>query len=236
MTVAAGLMVAALIAVGRGRAPVAAARLATRPRVPSTVITDGLNALIERSARAAVGSLVATNLLAGLEAVLFATAARQTLHTGPAGYGMLNAASGLGAVGGLVLATVGYPRHRSPSTAALLGVAGAAVAALALVGSVAVAAIVTASGASAAMAAEVRATRHLQHAVRPDSLSPAFALLDAVMVVSILVGVAGAPLLTGGLGGRCAFVMAGLGIAAVAAASRPLRPRTKAGNDRQVFA
>jgi hypothetical protein len=151
-------------------------------------------------------------LMAGLEAVLLLTVAREILHTDSAGYGTLTAASGLGAVAGLAIA-IAAGRSGSPGRFVLT--AAASMAALAFAGPLAVTALVVGAGSSAAMAAEIGAIRRLQHSISRERSAAAFAGLDAVMVASMLAGVVIAPVFTGMLRGPVTLVIAGLGVAAL---------------------
>ena len=158
------------------RRPWTRAQLTPHDRVESRApshqrVVCRARALCRRSARPGVTSLLAVNLLAGLEAVLLVTVADLLRDAGTAGYGTLAAASGAGAMCGVAIALVGSSRRRLPEAPAVFVVVSAlSLAGLALVGNVAVAAIVVGVAGAASMLAEIfvaRTSAALRRSARP---------------------------------------------------------------------
>ena len=191
MVTACVLMSMALLVADRGPVRSSARTTLSKPERLRTSVSSAARALCRRSARPGVTSLLAVNLLAGLEAVLLVTVADRLRDAGTAAYGTLAAASGAGAMCGVAIALVGSSRRRLPEAPPVFVVVSAlSLAGLALVGNVAVAAIVVGVAGAACMLAEISALGRLQRCVAAHDLAPAFGVLDSVSVLAMLAGAA----------------------------------------------
>ena len=113
MVTACVLMSMALLVADRGPVRSSPRTTVSNPERLRTSVSSAARALCSRSARPAVTSLLAVNLLAGLEAVLLVTVA-DDFGTRYDRVWTLAAASGAGAMCGVAIALVGSSRRRLP--------------------------------------------------------------------------------------------------------------------------
>jgi MFS family permease len=177
-------------------------------------LTRGVRAVADRSARPAVITLLAVNTLAGLEAVALVSVADLFPDAGRAGYEILTAASGVGAVCAVALAVAGATGRDGPGTPPVpVGVLALALAALSAAPELAVGAVIVGIAGAAAMFAEISAVGRLQRQLPSDALAPAFGLLDSLLVAGMLAGAGTAPLAITTIGARPALLLTAIALA-----------------------
>jgi MFS family permease len=173
---------------------------------------------LESKLRLLVGLYGLQTLVAGALNVLIVVSALNLLHTGNAGVGFLNAASGVGGLAGALAAFALVGRRRLAANfaigivlwglpLALIGVWPNSTFALVLLGIVGVGNTLV----------DVAALTLLQRAVADDVLGRVFGVLEGLLIGTIGVGAAITPLLIAGLGIRGALIATGAFLPVVAA-------------------
>ena len=235
MVTACGLMAVAAVLADRRADPTTPRLTAADRHRLSVDISAAARLLGTRSARPAVATLLAVNALAGLEAVVLVTVADVLLDAGTAGYEVLAAASGAGAVIGVTLALGNSTRSRLPeSSPVFVVVAALSLAALGAVGSLAVAAVVVGVAGTAAMLAEISAIGRLQRRLAEQTLAAAFGVLDSIVVLAMLAGAGIAPIAIATIGARPTLVLCGAMVASLPLLTdRPRHQRTSAPSTSQ---
>jgi MFS family permease len=176
----------------------------------------------DKRLRLIAGLLAAYTLVDGVLDVLIVVLALETLDLGDSGVGFLNSTLGIGALAGILVAAglVGRKGLASPIGLGmafwgvpiiLIGIWPSKAAALALL--VAVGAATTIVG--------VAGDTLLQRAVPEDVLARVFGVLDSMMLVSIAIGAAIAPVLLHVIGTRWTLAAVGATLPVLAAASWP---------------
>lgn len=204
------------------RAPLPTGRSRGRTSVRAE-FAEGLREVGTRlGVRAPLAVAVTANAVYGASLVLLLLLAEQVLQAGTAGYGLLSAASGVGAVAGMTGANrlAARPDVAAGLRAALLATAvpflllpvapGLAVAAL----------LVAVSGAGSTLV-EVVAVTAVQRQVRAEITARVFGLFDTLVLAAILLGSAGTPLLVAAVGVPASLVLVGLAGVATAVAACP---------------
>ena len=222
MLVACLLMSMALLIAGRGPIHRPSRTSVTGKEGLRNTVSSGARALGSHSARPAVVTLLAVNVLAGLETVALVAVAGLLPDADTAGYATLAAASGAGAVFGVALALVGQTRRHLPDSPSIFVVVAAlSLAGLAVVDNLAVAAVIIGVAGTAAMLAEVSAIGHLQRRLGAVALAAAFGLLDSVIVLAMLAGAGIAPIAIETVGARPALLLSGTALASLALLAPP---------------
>jgi MFS family permease len=172
--------------------------------------------------RLIAGLLAAYTLLDGALDVLIVVLALETLDLGDSGVGFLNSTAGVGGLLGIVVAAglVGRKGLASPIGAGmafwgvpilLIGIWPSKASALALLAAVGAATTIVG----------VAGDTLMQRAVPEDVLARVFGVLDSLMLVSIAIGAALAPLLVDVIGTRATLVAVGAALPVLAAVSWP---------------
>jgi MFS family permease len=172
--------------------------------------------------RLIAGLLAAYTLLDGALDVLIVVLALETLDLGDSGVGFLNSTAGVGGLLGIVVAAglVGRKGLASPIGAGmafwgvpilLIGLWPNKASALALLAAVGAATTIVG----------VAGDTLMQRAVPEDVLARVFGVLDSLMLVSIAIGAALAPLLVDVIGTRATLVAVGAALPVLAAVSWP---------------
>jgi MFS family permease len=176
----------------------------------------------DRRLRLIAGLLAAYTLLDGALDVLIVVLALETLDLGDSGVGFLNSTAGIGGLLGIVVAAglVGRKGLAAPIGAGmafwgvpilLIGLWPSKASALALLAAVGAATTIVG----------VAGDTLMQRAVPEDVLARVFGVLDSMMLVSIAIGAAVAPLLVDLIGMRGTLVAVGAVLPLLAAASWP---------------
>jgi MFS family permease len=206
------------------------ARVEEGPRAPREedegVLSGGLagfrTLLGDRRLRLIAGLLAAYTLLDGALDVLIVVLALETLKLGDSGVGFLNSTAGIGGLLGVVVAAglVGRKGLAAPIGAGmafwgvpilLIGLWPSKASALALLAAVGAATTIVG----------VAGDTLMQRAVPEDILARVFGVLDSMMLVSIAIGAALAPLLVDLIGMRGTLVIVGAALPLLAALSWP---------------
>ena len=206
------------------------ARVEEGPRAPREedegVLSGGLagfrTLLGDRRLRLIAGLLAAYTLLDGALDVLIVVLALETLNLGDSGVGFLNSTAGIGGLLGVVVAAglVGRKGLAAPIGAGmafwgvpilLIGLWPSKASALALLAAVGAATTIVG----------VAGDTLMQRAVPEDVLARVFGVLDSMMLVSIAIGAALAPLLVDLIGMRGTLVIVGAALPLLAALSWP---------------
>jgi MFS family permease len=181
-----------------------------RPRLVAELV-DGLAALRHTpSAVAALLLILAANLIDGAGQVLLLVLSEDRLGLGEAGFGLLSAAMGAGALAAMLVnrRMAAGPRPIAPLLASV-AVAGLTFAALGVVEVAVVAVAILALSSGASVVTEVVSVTIIQRSVPVSHLARVFGMLDALVVSAILAGTVLAPVLDGLVGLRWAFVVSG---------------------------
>jgi MFS family permease len=200
------------------------------PRAPREedegVLSGGLagfrTLLGDRRLRLIAGLLAAYTLLDGALDVLIVVLALETLNLGDSGVGFLNSTAGIGGLLGIVVAAglVGRKGLAAPIGAGmafwgvpilLIGLWPGKASALALLAAVGAATTIVG----------VAGDTLMQRAVPEDVLARVFGVLDSMMLISIAIGAALAPLLVDLIGMRGTLVIVGAVLPLLAAVSWP---------------
>jgi MFS family permease len=209
--VAAGTLVWSALLVRRIRSVAAAERPTTRPGGLGAELLAGFRAVGgDGRLRLLVGLFSAQTLVGGVLNVLLVVVALELLATGEAGVGYLNSAIGVGGLLGALVALGLVSRRLAPGFAlglllwglpiALLGVWPNLWLALLLLGVVGVGNTLV----------DVAGETLLQRAVADEVLARAFGVLESLLLGTLALGAALAPLLIAGLGIRPALLTTGL--------------------------
>ncbi len=184
---------------------------------PSSDVFEGFRALTSSAfVIALVVTQVATNVLYGMETVLYALTSTQRLGMDVDGVAFLYAAIGVGGI-----AAAGLAHRLSRRSEAGLVLAGATVlcglpmATIALVSEPSIALAVLLLEGAAMIVVDVLVVTSLQRLLGADVLGRAFGTLDALIVAGILVGSVLAPILVTTVGLQAALLIGG-GMMAVA--------------------
>ena len=195
--------------------------------IPSPRLIDGLHALMSSPfVVALVVTQVMTNVLYGMETVLYALASTDLLGMGVDGVAFLYAAIG---VGGIAAAGIAQRLSGRSEAGVILAVSavmcGLPMATLAFIRVPSVAIAVLLVEGAAMIVVDVMAVTSLQRLLGADVLGRAFGTLDSLTVAGILVGIVLAPVLVAkvGLGpalltGGALMLVAGAGVLAQARA------------------
>ncbi len=212
--VAAGLTVAALVAISGVTMPAPSANAGVpRPEAPSPrrfavrdVVSAGRGFLI------AIGVLVALNAaLAGLSIVLLPLA--EQAWSDPGAFGLATAVLGFGGLLGPLVARIGLVSGLAGGLVAFAAVT----AAVALSPGLAWAAVPLAAAGAVAVRAEALATEAIQAAVPDGRRATALGLADTAMVGAALVATVAAPQIASATGARAHSLVVATGIAVAAA-------------------
>jgi MFS family permease len=209
--VAAGTLVWSAVLVGRIQAVATAEQPTARPRGLGGELLAGFQAVgVDGRLRLLVGLFSAQTLVGGILNVLLVVVALELLSTGEAGVGYLNSAVGVGGLLGALVALGLASRRLAPGFAlglllwglpiALIGVWPTLWFALLLLGLVGVGNTLV----------DVTGQTLLQRAVADEVLARAFGVLESLLLGTLALGAAVAPLLISGLGIRLALVTTGL--------------------------
>jgi MFS family permease len=209
--VAAGTLLWSALLVGRIQVAAAAERPTTRPGGLGGELLAGFRAVGgDGRLRLLVGLFSAQTLVGGVLNVLLVVVALELLATGEAGVGYLNSAIGVGGLLGALVALGLVSRRLAPGFAlglllwglpiALLGVWPDLWLALLLLGLVGVGNTLV----------DVAGQTLLQRAVADEVLARAFGVLECLLLGTLALGAALAPLLIAGLGIRPALLATGL--------------------------
>ncbi|MBV9951473.1 MAG: MFS transporter [Acidimicrobiia bacterium] len=194
--------------------------------------------------RAAVGSVevgvplmlvVIVNVVFGGATVGLLVVAEDLLHTGKAGFGLLNAALGIGGFVGVAITNrVSAMRRPVVGIMAATVVAGVPFALLAAVDVSWVALVLMVVAGAGSVVTEVVAMTVMLRSLPPHMITRVFGLTDSLLVGSILVGSVAAPMLIDATGLRWSLVIVGaaLPITAVVAA-RQLQVLASRGTSRR---
>ena len=206
--------------VSRIRAPEAPARERARvgERTGHPALVGFATIALESKLRLLVGLYGLQTLVAGALNVLIVVSAFNLLHTGNSGVGFLNAASGVGGLAGALAAFALVGRRRLAGNfaigillwglpLALIGIWPNSTVALVLLGVVGVGNTLV----------DVAALTLLQRAVADEVLGRVFGVLEGLMIGTIGVGAAIAPLLISALGIRGALIVTGSFLPVIAA-------------------
>ena len=193
-----------------------AARLADVPIAaavagPSSDVFEGFRALTSSPfVIALVVTQVATNVLYGMETVLYALTSTQRLGMGIEGVAFLYAAIG---VGGIAAAGLAHRLSRRSEAGLVLAVAtvlcGLPMATIAVVSEPSVALVVLLIEGAAMIVVDVMVVTSLQRLLGGDVLGRAFGTLDALIVAGILGGSILAPILVTTVGLEAALLIGG---------------------------
>jgi MFS family permease len=212
----AGTFLWSALLVGRIRAP---ERVRTRAEPHAHAALAGFATIaLENRLRLLVGLYGLQTLVAGALNVLIVVSALNLLHTGNAGVGFLNAASGIGGLAGALAAFALVGRRRLAGNfalgivlwglpLALIGLWPSTIVALVLLGVVGVGNTLV----------DVAALTLLQRAVADEVLGRVFGVLQGLLIGTVGVGSVIAPLLISGLGIRGALIATGAFLPVVAA-------------------
>jgi len=215
----AGTFLWSALLVSRIRAPKAPAReRAPEVRTGHPALVGFATIALESKLRLLVGLYGLQTLVAGALNVLIVVAAFDLLHSGNSGVGFLNAASGVGGLAGALAAFALVGRRRLAGNfaigillwgvpLALIGIWPNSTVALVLLGVVGVGNTLI----------DVAALTLLQRAVSDEVLGRVFGVLEGLMIGTVGVGAAIAPLLISALGVRGALIATGSFLPVVAA-------------------
>src|SRR5437588_550194 len=215
----AGTFLWSALLVGRIRAPEAPTReRVAEARKGHPALVGFATIALESKLRLLVGLYGLQTLVAGALNVLIVVIAFNLIHTGNSGVGFLNAASGVGGLAGALAAFALVGRRRLAGNfaigillwglpLALIGIWPNSTVALVLLGVVGVGNTLV----------DVAALTLLQRAVPDEILGRVFGVLEGLMIGTIGVGAAIAPLLISGLGTRGALIATGAFLPVVAA-------------------
>ena len=178
---------------------------------PSPDVFEGLRALTSSAfVIALVVTQVATNVLYGMETVLYALTSTQRLGMGVEGLGFLYAAIG---AGGIAAAGLAHRLSRRSEAALVLAVAavlcGLPMATIALVSEPSIALAVLLVEGAAMIVVDVLVVTSLQRLLGAEVLGRAFGTLDALIVAGILLGSVLAPILVTTVGLQAALLIGG---------------------------
>ncbi len=184
---------------------------------PSSDVLEGFRALTSSAfVIALVVTQVATNVLYGMETVLYALTSTDRLGMDVEGLAFLYAAIG---VGGIAAAGLAHRLSRRSEAGLVLAVAavlcGLPMATIAVVSEPAVAMVVLLVEGAAMIVVDVLVVTSLQRLLGADVLGRAFGTLDALIVAGILVGSVLAPILVTTVGLEAALLVGG-GMMAIA--------------------
>jgi len=178
---------------------------------PSSDVLEGFRALTSSTfVIALVVTQVATNVLYGMETVLYALTSTQRLGMDVDGVAFLYAAIG---VGGIAAAGLAHRLSRRSEAGLVLTVAtvlcGLPMATIAVVSEPSVALLVLLIEGAAMIVVDVLVVTSLQRLLGADVLGRAFGTLDALIVAGILAGSALAPILVATAGLQAALLIGG---------------------------
>jgi len=178
---------------------------------PSSDVLEGFRALTSSTfVIALVVTQVATNVLYGMETVLYALTSTQRLGMDVDGVAFLYAAIG---VGGIAAAGLAHRLSRRSEAGLVLAVAtvlcGLPMATIAVVSEPSVALLVLLIEGAAMIVVDVLVVTSLQRLLGADVLGRAFGTLDALIVAGILAGSALAPILVATAGLQAALLIGG---------------------------
>ena len=190
----------------RSEVPIAAAVAG-----PASDVLEGFRALTSNSfVIALVVAQVATNVLYGMETVLYALTSTQRLGMEVEGVAFLYAAIG---VGGIAAAGIAHRLSRRSEAGLVLAVAtvlcGLPMATLAVASEPSVALVVLLVEGAAMIVVDVLVVTSLQRLLGADVLGRAFGTLDALIVAGILAGSVLAPILVTTVGLQAALLIGG---------------------------
>lgn len=210
-TMAGAVLSSALVVAGIAPQPVAQA---SGPDGAAAVVRDlfgGFRALgTGREPRLVVGLMTAQAAVVGALDLLLVVLAFGPLGTGSAGVGLLNAASGIGALVGSVVTVLLVGRRRLAPP--LLGGAlafGASLGATGLVPSRIAAPFFVAAGGAGLPPIDVAGRTMLQRVVPDAVLARVFGVLEGLRMAALAAGLAAAPALVAAVGARWSFVLVG---------------------------
>ncbi len=195
--------------------------IAAAVAIPSPRLIDGLRALMSSPfVVALVVTQVMTNVLYGMETVLYALASTDLLGMGVDGVAFLYAAIG---VGGIAAAGIAQRLSGRSEAGVILAVSavmcGLPMATLAFIRVPSVAIAVLLVEGAAMIVVDVMAVTSLQRLLGADVLGRAFGTLDSLTVAGILVGIVLAPVLVAKVGldaalltGGALMLLAGAGV------------------------
>jgi predicted MFS family arabinose efflux permease len=178
---------------------------------PASDVLEGFRALTSNSfVIALVVAQVATNVLYGMETVLYALTSTQRLGMEVEGVAFLYAAIG---VGGIAAAGIAHRLSRRSEAGLVLAVAtvlcGLPMATLAIASEPTVALVVLLVEGAAMIVVDVLVVTSLQRLLGSDMLGRAFGTLDALIVAGILAGSVLAPILVTTVGLEAALLIGG---------------------------
>jgi MFS family permease len=219
-TFAAGMLLAALL-VHRPAGASAGATASVRPRIS---LSDWSDSMVELRARPhgmlLLGYVGVAYLLVGMADVLAVVLAFEILTLGPSGPGALISAIGFGGMAGAAASILLAGRRRlGPALAGALLVAGLPFALAGLASHLLWALLLLAAAGAGKSFLEVAARTLLQRSVNEDVLARVFGLQEGLMLLAMAVGALLVPLLVSQAGPRGAFVVAGLMLPLLAAAT-----------------
>ena len=179
--------------------------------IPSSRLIDGLHALMSSPfVIALVVTQVMTNVLYGMETVLYALASKDLLGMGVDGVAFLYAAIG---VGGIAAAGIAQRLSGRSEASVILAVSavlcGLPMATLAFIRVPSVAIAVLLVEGAAMIVVDVMVVTSLQRLLGADVLGRAFGTLDSLTVAGILVGIVLAPILVAKIGLDAALLTGG---------------------------
>lgn len=185
-------------------------------------VADGFRVVRrDRDLRTVIGLMVAQTLVDGALGVLIAVAAFELLDFGEAGIGFLDSACGIGALLGSVAAAGMVGSRLAPSFSIGMALWGAPLALLALFPYPAVALVLFAVIGVGNILIDVAGYTMLQRAAPERVLARVFGVLEAAILTSIAVGGLLTPVLLNVVGTDATFVLAGLFLPVLAAATWP---------------
>ena len=204
--------------------------------VPPSDVFEGFRALTSSPfVIALVVTQVATNVLYGMETVLYALTSTARLGMDIEGVAFLYAAIG---VGGIAAAGLAHRLSRRSEAGLVLAVAtvlcGLPMATIAVVSAPSVALVVLLIEGAAMIVVDVMVVTSLQRLLGGDVLGRAFGTLDALIVAGILVGSILAPILVTTVGLEAALLIGGAMMFARRLPPSWCRPRRSTGRSRHM--
>jgi MFS family permease len=173
---------------------------------------------VERRLRVVVGLYAAQTMLAGALGVLVVVTALDLLKRGDSGVGLLNAASGVGGIVGALIAFALIGRKRLASDFGIgIVLWGAPLAAIGIWPNTAVALTALAVLGLGNTLVDVAGLTLLQRTAPPEVIGRVFGVLQMLLVGTIGLGAAIAPLLIAGIGIRWSLVVTGAFLPVLAA-------------------
>jgi MFS family permease len=209
--VAAGTLVWSAVLVGRIQFVAAAERPTARAGGLAGELLAGFRAVgVDGRLRLLVGLFSAQTLVCGVLNVLLVVVALELLATGEAGVGYLNSAVGVGGLLGALVALGLVSRRLAPGFALGLLLWGLPIALIGVWPNLWLAVLLLGLVGVGNTLVDVAGQTLLQRAVADEVLARAFGVLESLLLGTIALGAAVAPLLIAGLGIRPALLATGL--------------------------